>query len=164
MNLRTKRAALPCSAESTKNAASTPLDRSSATASAMKACTLIIALVLNVSAFGALPGVTEFKTPPEKITDSQLAALLRERVAAADVIAIGETVHGSSTMLRLQTRLVRYLVSNHGLRLIVWENPALRSLELTRWLASCVKTKTPAPLDVLYMPTSGRSGIVRVAV
>jgi erythromycin esterase-like protein len=38
--------------------------------------------------------------------------------------------------------------------LIVWENPTLRSLELARWLSSCVKTKTAPPIDVLYMPTT----------
>ena len=35
-------------------------------------------------------------------------------------------------MLRIQTRLIRYLVERHGLRLIVWENPTLRSLEPRR--------------------------------
>src|SRR5687768_9064902 len=42
---------------------------------------------------------------------------------------------------------------NHGFRLIVWENPTLRSLELARWVSSCTKARTPAPVDVLYMPT-----------
>jgi erythromycin esterase-like protein len=120
----------------------------------MKSFILIVAFILSTSAFGALPGVSEFKTTPENITDTELAALLREHVAAADVIAIGETVHGSSGLLRIQTRLIRYLVANHRLRLIVWENPALRSLELARWVASCAKAKTPVPLDVLYMPTA----------
>ena len=110
-------------------------------------------LVLSTSALGALPGVTEFKTSPEKIADAELDKLIGARVAAADVIALGETVHGSSELLRAQTRFIRYLVEKHGLRLIVWENPTLRSVELARWVDSCRKAKSAPPLDVLYMPT-----------
>jgi erythromycin esterase-like protein len=102
---------------------------------------------------GALSGVTEFKTTPERIDDAQLAALLGSHVASADIVALGETVHGSSGFLRIQSRLIRYLVEKHGFRLIVWENPALRSLELARWVSSCTKTKSPPPINVLYMPT-----------
>jgi len=120
----------------------------------MKSFALIIAFSLSASAFGALPDVTEFRNTPEKITDGELSALLRTHVASADVIAIGETVHGSSAFLKIQARLIRYLVENHRLRLIVWENPALRSLEFALWVASCTKTKTPAPIAVLYMPTA----------
>ncbi len=120
----------------------------------MKPYALIIVLFVSTSVFGALPGVTEFRNTPEAITDAELSALLQARVAAADVVAIGETVHGSSALLKIQTRLVRYLVENHGLRLIVWENPTLRSLELSRWVSSCTTSKTPAPIDVLYMPTT----------
>jgi erythromycin esterase-like protein len=115
-----------------------------------------VLFLLSTAAFAALPGVTEFKTSPEKITDAELSALLHARVAAADVVAIGESVHGSAGFLQMQTRLIRYLVLNHSLRLIVWENPAQRSLELARWVASCAaaQTRAPAPVVVLYMPTA----------
>ena len=119
----------------------------------MKSFALVVAFILSASAFGALPGVTEFRTNPEQVRDAELSALLDARVAAADVVALGETVHGSSGFLKIQTRLIRYLVEKHGFRLIVWENPTLRSLELSRWVAACTKGKTAAPLDVLYMPT-----------
>jgi len=119
---------------------------------ALKAFALGIAF-LSAAASGALPGVTEFSTSPEKVTDAELSALLRARVDSADVIAIGESVHGSAGFLAIQTRLIRYLVSSHGLRLIVWENAALRSLEFSRWVASCTKAKAPAPIEVLYFPT-----------
>jgi erythromycin esterase-like protein len=119
----------------------------------MKWIAVLLALHLSVPAFAALPGVTRLDKDPGQITDAELAKLLGPRVKAADVVALGETVHGSSGFLRLQTRLIRYLVVNHGLRLIAWENPTLRSLELARWVSSCAKTKTPAPVDVLYMPT-----------
>lgn len=120
----------------------------------MKSYALALTFVLSTSAFGALTGVTELRTSPEQITDAELSALLNARVASADVVALGETVHGSAGFLRIQTRLVRYLVERHGLRLIVWENPTLRSLELALWVSSCTRLKTPAPIDVLYMPTA----------
>lgn len=120
---------------------------------------LLTACVLTGgSVQAALPGVVEFSAQPESLADAELDAVLGKRVAAADVIAIGESVHGSAGLLRVQTRLIRYLVSRHGLRLIAWENPPLRSLELARWLASCSKTLTPLPLDVLYMPTAADRG------
>jgi len=101
-----------------------------------------------------LPGVTEFRAAPVALADADLDAVLKAPAAAADVVAIGESVHGSAGFLRVQARLIRYLVSRQGLRLIAWENPVLRSLELARWLASCKQSSTPPPLDVLYMPTA----------
>src|SRR5262245_15448888 len=119
-----------------------------------KRCVAVVGVVFSTAVCGALPGVTEFSKAPQEIGDAEISALLRARVSSADVIAIGETVHGSSAFLRMQARLIRYLVVNHGLRLLVWENPALRSLELSRWVSSCRTAKTPAPIDVLYMPTA----------
>jgi erythromycin esterase-like protein len=119
-----------------------------------EAITSIMALLLlSTSAWAALPGVTELKTSPEKIADAELAPLLDKRIAAADVVALGETVHASAGFLKIQTRLIRYLVDKHGFRLIVWENPPLRSLELARWVDSCATSKSAPPIDVLYLPT-----------
>jgi erythromycin esterase-like protein len=122
----------------------------------MKRYAALAVFFLSTAACGALPGVTEFRKAPEEVTDAELAGLLKARVASADVIAIGETVHGSSAFLAIQARLIRYLVENHGLRLIVWENAALRSLELSRWVSACATTgtRTPAPVEVLYFPTA----------
>ena len=112
------------------------------------------ALLSCAPTHAALPGVTEFAAPAEKITDAMLSPLLYERVNAARVIAIGETVHGSPGLLRIQTRLIQYLVTHHGIRLLVWETAAERSLELARWLAACSASRAPPPLDVLYFPTA----------
>jgi erythromycin esterase-like protein len=114
---------------------------------------VLVALLVGTPVFAALPGVTELATTPENIADAQLAVLLDKRIAAADVVALGETVHASSGFLKIQTRLIRYLVEKHGFRLIVWENPPLRSLELARWVASCTTSKSAPPIDVLYLPT-----------
>ena len=128
--------------------------------SGLTPCAAVIAFFLSASALGALPGVIEFGSrTPEQITDAEFSALLQARAASADVIAIGETVHGSSAFLKIQARLIRYLVVNHGLRLIIWENPTLRSLELSRWVASCMAAKTPVPIGVLYMPTASDFGL-----
>jgi erythromycin esterase-like protein len=87
----------------------------------MTCVALLIALLVSTSAFGALPGVVELKKgAPEQVTDAELSKLIGARVSAADVIALGETVHGSSSLLRLQARVIRYLVTNHGFRLIAW--------------------------------------------
>lgn len=115
---------------------------------------LIVALLCCGCACAALPGVAELRKAPEAITDRELAVLLEPRLHKVDVVAIGESVHGSAGMLRMQTRLIRYLVVNHGIRLLVWETAVLRSLELSRWVAACTHTRTPLSIDVLYMPTA----------
>ena len=120
----------------------------------MKRYAALLALFLAGPAWGALPGVTEFKSPPEKLTDVELSTLLGPRIAGADVIAIGESVHGSSGFLRVQTRLIQHLVTRHGMRLIAWETGVLRGLELTRWLSECVTTRAPVPFGALYGPTA----------
>jgi erythromycin esterase-like protein len=102
--------------------------------------------------------VHEFRAAPEAITDAELSALFGEAARKADVVAIGETVHGSAGLLRVQTRLIRHLVERQGIRLIVWETAVLRSRELAQWLAGCAGGLTPAssepPLEVLYFPTA----------
>ena len=115
---------------------------------------LILAMLFCNWASAALPGVTEFDKLTEAVTDRELAALLDKRVLKADVVAIGESVHGSAGMLQLQTRLIRYLVVNHGIRLLVWETGVLRSLEMSRWVAACAHSRAPPPIEVLYMPTA----------
>jgi erythromycin esterase-like protein len=117
-------------------------------------CATLLALFLSAAAWGALPGVTELAGPPEKLTDTELATLLRSRIAGADVIAIGESVHGSSGFLRMQTRLIQHLVSQHGIRLIAWETAVLRGFDLTRWLSECTTTRAPVPFGALYGPTA----------
>ena len=111
------------------------------------------ALAVSTSAIAALPGITEFKSAPEQIPDAELSRLLDSHVASARVVALGETVHGSAGLLRAQTRIIRFLVEKHGFRLVVGENPTLRSLELSAWVSACTHTRSSAPVDVLYMPT-----------
>jgi len=123
-------------------------------AATMRYGLLIFAILCCNWAVAALPGVTELGRTPETVTDRELAALLDMRVPKADVVAIGESVHGSAGMLHMQARLIRYLVVNHGMRLLVWETAVLRSLELSRWVAACAHTRTPPPIEVLYMPTA----------
>lgn len=117
---------------------------------------LLLLLLVCGPAPAVLPGVHEFSAAPEAITDAELSTLFGEAARKADVVALGETVHGSAGLLRVQTRLIRHLVEHQGLRLIVWENPVLRSLELAQWLAGCASGQTSAqaepPLAVLYFP------------
>jgi erythromycin esterase-like protein len=119
----------------------------------MKRYAAVVAVFLSTSVCGALPGVTEFTQPAEALTDAELAAHLGPRIAAADVVAIGETVHGSSGFLRVQTRLIQHLVTHHGMRVIAWETAVLRSVELSRWVSDCAAERSPVPIAGLYGPT-----------
>ncbi len=116
---------------------------------------LVLWLVCG-SVAAALPGVSEFRALPEALDDAELSVLFGTAARSADVVAIGETVHGSAGLLRVQTRLIRHLVERQGMRLIVWETAVLRSRELAQWLAGCASGRTPAdaasPIDVLYFP------------
>lgn len=123
-----------------------------------RAASLLALLLFSGSVAAALPGVHEFRTVPEAIADAELSDLFGGAARKADVVAIGETVHASAGLLRVQTRLIRHLVERQGLRLIVWETAVLRSRELAQWLAACANGRTPAdaapPIDVLYFPVA----------
>jgi len=119
---------------------------------------LFALLLLCGRAVAALPGVQELRAAPEAVTDEELLPLFDGAARQADVVALGETVHGSSGLLRIQTRLIRHLVERQGIRLIVWETAVLRSRGLAQWLAGCADGRTAPssepPLDVLYFPTA----------
>src|SRR5688500_10413459 len=115
----------------------------------MRSLAIVAALVLSASAYGALPGVVEIKSAPERMTDAELSTLHDPRLSHAHVVSLGETLHSSSGLLKQQTRLIRYLVAKHGYRLVVWENPTLRSVELAKWVSSCTQAVTPPPVEVL---------------
>jgi len=123
-----------------------------------RAILLFALLLLCGRAVAALPGVQELRAAPEAVTDEELLPLFDGAARQADVVALGETVHGSSGLLRIQTRLIRHLVERQGIRLIVWETAVLRSRGLAQWLAGCADGRTAPssepPLDVLYFPTA----------
>lgn len=121
-----------------------------------RAAVLLVLLLFGGNAAAALPGVNEFRATPEALNDAELSVLFGTAARNADVIAIGETVHGSAGLLRVQTRLIRHLVEHQGIRLIVWEAAVLRSRELAQWLAACTSGRMPPdatpPIEVLYFP------------
>lgn len=118
------------------------------------ACILLWALLIcSAPAWGAAPGVTELSAAPEEIPDAALARWLGDAAVKADVVAIGESVHGSAGFLRFQARLIRHLVERQGMRLVVWETPVRRSLALSRWADACTSNAGAVPLATLYMPT-----------
>ena len=123
-----------------------------------RALLLLALLLAGGRGLAALPGVHEWRAVPEALGDAELSLLFGEAARRADVVALGETVHGSAGLLRLQTRLIRHLVEQQGMRLIVWETAVLRGRELAQWLAGCAQGRTPPtaepPLDVLYFPTA----------
>jgi len=126
----------------------------------MRSLVGLLLVLCSLPALAALGGVHELRAAPEAVADRELDVLIGERVRAADVVAIGESVHGSAGFLRVQTRLVRYLVERHAVRLVVWENPTLRSRELADWVARCARGERGAPpLDVLYMPTAADAAL-----
>lgn len=106
------------------------------------------AFVANAS----LPGAVELSSSPANLSDAELAPLLNPLAQNSDVIAIGESVHGSAGFIEMQARMIRFFVEKHGLRLITWENPSIRSLELSAWVDSCRTRKSAPPIDVLYQP------------
>ncbi|MBY0266888.1 MAG: erythromycin esterase family protein [Burkholderiales bacterium] len=132
----------------------------------IRACALFL-LLFSGSVAAALPGVREFSATPEALGDAELSVLFGTSARNADVVAIGETVHGSAGLLRVQTRLIRHLVEQQGMRLIVWETAVLRSRELAQWLAACASGRTPSdaapPIDVLYFPVEADGPLWRWA-
>lgn len=117
--------------------------------------TLVVFCAVAGNAVAAsLAGAVEIRHRPEEVPDALLERLLGEDARRADVVAIGETVHGSAGFLRVQTRLIRHLVERQGMRLLVWETGVLRGAALAAWLQACTSgIKSPVPIDVLYLPS-----------
>lgn len=125
----------------------------SRTAMCVSALCLWIAVVAPTPG-AVLEGVTEIRFSPRSVPDAELERLLGPRGRRADVVALGETVHGSAAFLQFQARLVRHLVERQGMRLLVWETGVERSRRLADWLQRCrVGDQAAMPFDVLYMPT-----------
>ncbi len=103
-------------------------------------------------AASSLDGFVPLSETPSAITDVELASWSSE-IPAQGVVALGESVHGSEPFLKLQARLIRYLVENRGFRVVIWENALHRSRELQTYLSSCRSRMSVPPIDTLYMPT-----------
>lgn len=134
-----------------------PLKRQRPNYARARIARLVAAFVLtfnSITGHAAPQGVAELTPMPEKLADAEPAKLLGAEVAKADVIAIGESVHGCAGFLQIPARLIRNLVERHGLRLIVRDNPALRSVEFVRRVTSCTRAKSAPPVDVSYVPTA----------
>jgi erythromycin esterase-like protein len=115
---------------------------------------LALSLLLSSTAWSQIPGVVAYPhADPAQLTDAQLSQTLDRTIARAPIVAIGESVHGSSGFLRMEQRLTRYLVERKGFRTIILENPVIRSRGLTAWVRQCRSGAAAAlPIDLLYMP------------
>ncbi len=95
---------------------------------------------------------------PLTLTDQQLSETLDTKIQSARIVAVGESVHGSSQFIKLQHRLTQYLVEKKKFRTVIMENPLIRSRGLTQWLKSCQVQNSgrdalkELPIDLLYTP------------
>lgn len=92
-------------------------------------------------------------TAPNLPTDD-LARALGPIADEAQILALGESVHGARAFLEIEHRVVRYLVESKGYRLVVVEGGVLRTEPITQWLDACAKSQEdrPFPLAALPMP------------
>lgn len=115
----------------------------------------LLSFSLISSALAVSPkGVVPLAGVEADLPDTELRVLDR-LVSGAKVVALGESVHGSAGFLKLQHRITKYLVERKGFRLVVLENPVIRSAGITRWLTGCASGTSsgkPMPIDLLYSP------------
>ncbi len=106
---------------------------------------LLVVITFPVFASGV---VHSFKFKPVEET------ILDRLSFGTDIIAIGESVHGSSEFLKTQARISKYLIEKKGFRTLIVENPLLRSMGITEWVRSCASeaSRFALPIDLLYEP------------
>jgi hypothetical protein len=116
-----------------------------------KTLLLVMSLILSFWAMADLPkGITPLSGVDPSLPDTELK-FLDSLVKDADILAIGESVHGSGGYRSLQHRLAKYLIEKKGFRTLMVENPVIRSIGLTKWLDTC-ESGQAAPIDLLDQP------------
>lgn len=59
---------------------------------------------------------------------------LRQPVGTADVVGLGEAVHGTSELLSLRHRALRFLVEDMGFRTVAWEEQWTTGVEIDEYI------------------------------
>lgn len=99
---------------------------------------IILSTFLAAPSFGQtksdreIEGVTSIAGPT--MTDEQLTPLLHPLFKDTSILGIGENVHGSSQILKMQSRLIQYGVEKEGIRLIFLESDDAESESLNGYL------------------------------
>src|SRR5687768_6995995 len=118
----------------------------------------LIAVLSSLVLFASLPshardGIYPLEGVDPSLPDAELR-FLDPVVGDARFVGIGESVHGSDGMIKIQHRLIKYLVLHHGFRTLMWENPVIRSIGLTEWVEKC--PNEPPPINLLYDPVKAQ--------
>jgi len=76
---------------------------------------------------------------------------LRGVVRGAAIVGLGESAHGTHTLLRLKHRVARYLVEHLGFRTIAWEEGWGSGVAIDRYVTSGHGDPTAVVGDALFM-------------
>lgn len=68
--------------------------------------------------------------------DSELGPV-REALAGAEVIGLGESAHASAGFIGLKVRLSRYLIERAGFRVVTWESSRVPARKLNDYVQTC---------------------------
>lgn len=90
------------------------------------------------------PGVHPVTGPSFDLDTADLAPLDRV-VQGAEVVGIGESVHGTGAQIRMRLRVLRRLIEVHGVRLVAFESPwDVIERDMAPWVARCAGDPTVA--------------------
>ncbi len=64
-------------------------------------------------------------------------AVLDAVVSSAEIVGMGESAHLSNSYLRVRVRMTRYLIEEHGFRVVGLESPRTAAEEVDAYLRSC---------------------------
>lgn len=120
-------------------------------------CTLATILCFAAGSASArnIPGIIPISGVDVDLPDAELR-VIDPLVKGARFVALGESVHGSAGFLKLEHRITKYLVERKGFRLVILENPVIRSAGLTEWVDGCATGRSKGkklPIDLIYEPT-----------
>ncbi len=126
----------------------------------MKTISVRITLALSLISLSSFAGDGVKKFPSiDPASDSSDLRVLNSLSKDTDLLAIGESVHGSAGFIQMEHRITRYLVEKRGFRTILLENPVIRTAGLSEWVKSCASSEkkksafaVDMPIDLLYQP------------
>ena len=71
------------------------------------------------------------------LSNQELTPLMTKIMNGTSILGIGESVHGSNQMLKMQQRLIQNAVEIQGVRVIFWESNLFATQDLNQYLKTC---------------------------
>lgn len=107
----------------------------------MKHLPFLFFLTFSPLAQARLPeGITALHGTAPDLSSGDLQAMDR-LIQNAQIVALGESAHGSKNFIQLRQRVIQYLVREKGFKTIFWENPTFKTMKVNDYVAGKINDR-----------------------